>query len=417
MGHELRHLLPYQPPDCSTDGLWLTPQVRAAFGELAIAACEGIPGCSGSGISLLRSSGTMTLVSTEHRVWEVDQAQYRSGYGPCLTALITGEPVLADLGVAEQRWPEIAETMALFGFHGALSVPMVAGGQPEAALNLYASHSFSTDDLRIAQALARQGTLLLQNAHLLHFERLERKREQQIAEALQRSLMPTLPALPGLRCAGRYVVAGESAWIGGDWYDVFPLPDGAVGIAVGDAMGHDLAAAAAMGKLRTILRSSAYGTTSPARVLKHVDRLVQDFAITQVATVVYMRLVRRPHTHGGRLAYANAGHPPPLLVEPEGRVVVLKQGRSPLIGAASPDATARNSSHLMLPSGSTLVLCTDGLIEQRGRTFEQGMSALVQATCEYGKADPDGLCDALLDRLIMTEPYDDVALLAVQLVT
>src|SRR4051794_18593384 len=130
--------------------------------------------------------------------------------------------------------------------------------------------AFGAASRRSAEVFARQATVLLTQLQLLHNERTARAREYEVAATLQRSLLPTLPVLPGITSAARYLVSAEQAQVGGDWYDLFALPDGAIGIAIGDVMGHDLAAAAAMGQLRSVLRSYAYEGSSPSVVL---DRL------------------------------------------------------------------------------------------------------------------------------------------------
>jgi serine phosphatase RsbU (regulator of sigma subunit) len=108
-----------------------------------------------------------------------------------------------------------------------------------------------------------------------------------MAVGLQGSLLPTLPRLAGISSAARYLAGGPDAQVGGDWYDLFALPDGAIGVAVGDVMGHDVAAAAEMGQLRSVLRSYAYEGSSPSTVLDRLDRLVQAFDMAQLATAVY----------------------------------------------------------------------------------------------------------------------------------
>lgn len=146
------------------------------------------------------------------------------------------------------------------------------------------------------------------------------QQEHRAAETLQRSLLPEVPDLEGLTISARYLPANSAVDVGGDFYEVTELPDGTYTIAVGDVVGHDLAAAAAMGHLRVLLRSIAWdavqreGAADPARVLDRTDELVQALSITSMATVLLARLTK-PSEAGGTwsLAFCNAGHPPALL--------------------------------------------------------------------------------------------------------
>ena len=205
----------------------------------------------------------------------------------------------------------------------------------------------------------------------LHDERAAREREHEVAAALQRSLLPTLPTLDGVTCAARYLVSQEQAQVDGNRYDLFALPDGAIGVAIGDVMGHDVAAAAAMGQLRSVLRSYAYEGSSPSVVLDRLDRLVQGFDMAQVATAIFGRLVR--DEAGATLLFANAGHLPPVVRQPDGRVHRINRAASSLIDVLPPGGRARREAAVPLPTGSLLLLYTDGLVESRERDFDVGI--------------------------------------------
>ena len=148
------------------------------------------------------------------------------------------------------------------------------------------------------------------------------QQEHTVADTLQRSLLPELPESPASSRPPHYVSASTAADVGGDFYDLLHLPDGSVGIAIGDVVGHDVAAAAAMGHLRGVLRASSGRpwTATPARCSARVDRLVQGLRVASMATMVYARAVR-PAGAGEpwRLHVANAGHPPLLLRHADGR--------------------------------------------------------------------------------------------------
>src|SRR3712207_447412 len=179
-------------------------------------------------------------------------------------------------------------------------------------------------------------------------------REREVAELLQRSLLPDrLPDPPGLRLAARYVPAAVGSEVGGDWYDVVLLPDGEVGLVMGDVVGHDLDAAASMGQLRNALRALAAEGAAPHTVLERLNRLCLHQGLGGMATVLYA--VLDPVL--GSLRMANAGHYPPLLVH-EGERAYLESDPCPPIGAVR-EAPFTSSVH-RLPAGSLLVLYTDG---------------------------------------------------------
>jgi serine phosphatase RsbU (regulator of sigma subunit) len=311
-----------------------------------------------------------------------------------------------------------AEALAA-GIHSSLSLPLSDGSDTAlGALNLYGAgrSAFSRGAGRSAETYARHAALIVGYLHRLHRERSLRAREHEISATLQRSLLPTLPDLPGIRCAARYLSSDDEAQVGGDWYDVFAMPDGAIGVAIGDVMGHDIEAAAAMGQLRSVLRSYAYEGSRPAVVLDRLDRLVQDFDMAQAATAIYGRLTL--DGHGASLRFANAGHLPPVVRHVDGHVTRIEPSTSPLIGVPLPALESRAEGVVALPTGSTLVLYTDGLVESRGRELQRGLESLcdVLAATDPGSG-LDGLCDTIVSAMLGAGQDDDVALLAVRIVT
>jgi PAS domain S-box-containing protein len=234
------------------------------------------------------------------------------------------------------------------------------------------------------------------------------QREHKIAETLQRSLLPErLPQIDGLQLAARYLPGARGAAIGGDWYDVLERPDGRVALVVGDVVGHGLRAAATMGQLRNAFRAYGLVESSPAEVVARINRLVMSGVEDAMATVVYLVLDRET----GEVSYSCAGHPPPLVLTPDGPHF-LEGGRSVPIGASDP-AVFREAS-AVLPPGSSLLLYTDGLVERRDVGLEERLGQLAEVA---GTAEDD--LDALCDRVIKVvlgdgDPGDDVALLAVR---
>ncbi|GAA6524971.1 SpoIIE family protein phosphatase [Intrasporangium sp. DVR] len=240
-------------------------------------------------------------------------------------------------------------------------------------------------------------------------EEARAQREHDIAETLQRSLLPDrLPDVPGVEVAARYVPATRDVQIGGDWYDVLQLPGGQVGLAIGDVAGHGVSAAATMAQLRMALRVYALQDTSPSSVLRSVHRLVSQLPMPEMVTLLYA--VLDPNTH--LLRVASAGHPPALTADATG-ARFLKVGLAPPLGVTA-EACYDESSH-RLEAGATLLLYTDGLVERRGEPITDGLDRLSTAAAPMANESLEHLCDHLLTSLI--EPHrlaDDVALVAVR---
>ena len=235
------------------------------------------------------------------------------------------------------------------------------------------------------------------------------EREHRIAETLQRSLLPDrLPEIPGVLLAARYVPATTDLEVGGDWYDVVQLPDGRVGLAIGDVAGHGLRAASTMGQLRMALRVCALEERSPTRVVTRLRHLVRGQLGSDFATLVY--LVFDPDS--GTVRFANAGHPPPLVVEGKEGASYLEGGLGPPLGAVGfPDRYLDVTYHLA--AGSTLFLFTDGLVERRGATIRDGLDRL-KALAAASNEDLEAMCDHVLLSMVESDVSDDVALLALR---
>lgn len=233
------------------------------------------------------------------------------------------------------------------------------------------------------------------------------RREHEIAETLQRSLLPErLPETPGVAVAGRYLPGGAGT-VGGDWYDVLTLADGRLGLAMGDVVGHGIAAATAMGQLRSALRAYAVEGADPAAVLDRLSRATRQLDADAMATLLY--LVFDPTS--GTVRYSGAGHPPPLLVPPDAAPRYLREGRSVPLGVAGGRYTDGEAS---LEDGALLVLYTDGLVERRGLSIADGLERLERVVAD-GPREPEALCDHVLGTLLDDEGTDDdVALLVLE---
>jgi PAS domain S-box-containing protein len=292
----------------------------------------------------------------------------------------------------------------------AVVVPIIGRGQVLGALSLFGlgpdGRRFAASDVELLVEIGRRAGLAIDNATLYG-------REHNLAEALQRSLLPEIQPLPGLDLAARYLPSSDHVQVGGDWFDAFPLADGAVGIAVGDAMGHDAKASGAMGQLRSVLRSYAFEGAPPGVVLDKLDRLVQGFNMAQLATIFYGRL-EPPDRDGSRLlSYCSAGHPPPVLRRPDGRTELLDGGHSLLIGVAF-DQAERPVASVTLPLDALLICYTDGLVEGRHQPIDTGISALCSAVQTLDGPTADSACERILAVLVGDNRDDDIAVLAVQ---
>jgi anti-sigma regulatory factor (Ser/Thr protein kinase) len=233
------------------------------------------------------------------------------------------------------------------------------------------------------------------------------EREHRIAETLQRSLLPErLPQLPGLEVAARYLPAASEAEVGGDWYDVIPIPGGAVGLVMADVAGKGLAGASMVGRLRSAMRAYALEGHDPARVVERVNRLLWNEAEeSQMATMLYAIV----DPAANLIRWVNAGHPPPVLIE--GGNARFLEGEASVPLGVLPFPTYEEVAAPMEP-GSAILLYTDGLVERPGEHLDEGMAQL--AACVREVADEPGrLLDHLLTSLVPPGgAADDVALLA-----
>jgi anti-sigma regulatory factor (Ser/Thr protein kinase) len=254
----------------------------------------------------------------------------------------------------------------------------------------------------LAEELARRASIAVENARLF-------ARQRTVSETLQQSLLPErLPDIPGLTTAARYVPGGPDVDIGGDWYDVMQLPGAEIGLALGDVVGRGERAAALMGQLRNAVRAYAFEGRSPAQVMDRVNGLLLDASSEHMATMIFGVL----DAETGDFRYVNAGHPPPLLVTAD-QARFLDNGNGAPVGSL---LTARYAeSTVRLVPGATLLLYTDGLVEDRTTPLDEGLERLRDAAVG-GPGELEAFCSHIMRRVVGTMPCDDdVALLAVQL--
>ena len=237
-----------------------------------------------------------------------------------------------------------------------------------------------------------------------------RDAERRLSDTLQRSLLPQVPHLPGLQVAVRYRPAAAEARIGGDWYDAFRRPDGTPALVIGDVSGHDQLAAAAMAQVRNLLRGvAATASGPPASVLETLDQAMVQLQVDSAATAILAEVVRT-EDGGHELCWANAGHPPPVVLAPDGTARLLTEPPDVLLGFG--EGARQDHRHALAP-GSAVLLYTDGLVERRGAPLDDGFAWLLEVAEAGAALDAERLADHVLATL-EGAVEDDVALLVVR---
>ena len=285
-----------------------------------------------------------------------------------------------------------------------LGVPLVVEGSVIGVLHVgtLVPREFEEEDVELLQLVADRVALSIERSRLAV--------QGQIAQSLQRSLMPrTLPRLAGLSMAGRYLPAAKESAVGGDWYDVIELDHRRLGLVIGDVAGHGIAAATQMGQLRSAVRAYALDVQSPAAVLDRLSRF-SDSQHSRMATLIYATV----NLDTWVVDFARAGHPYPLLMHADGSTTFLADTGGPPLGAGS--VADYEDERVTLEAGETLLLYTDGLIERRGHTLTEGEAALVEAA-SAAPDEPELRCRAIIERLTEgIEVPDDIAVVAVRTV-
>jgi sigma-B regulation protein RsbU (phosphoserine phosphatase) len=285
------------------------------------------------------------------------------------------------------------------GIQSLVGVPLLVHGAVIGVLHVgtVRNRVFTTDDAALLQLAADRAALAVQS--------LRSREDRAAAAALQRSLLPSaLAVVTGVEAAARYV-PGEGQ-VGGDWYDVFPLPWGELGVVAGDVAGSGLAGAVIMGRMRSALRSYALEYPDPAEVLRMLDRKMQYFEGEVMATVSYAVL----DPASGQLRISSAGHFPPVIAVPGQRGALAEIAVDAPIGVA--DAPRRQVTTLTLVSGSVLCFFTDGLVERRDEPLDDGIGRLCAAVAP---GLPENVCISVMGAMVGSQrPGDDIALLTLR---
>ncbi len=289
------------------------------------------------------------------------------------------------------------------GIRKMLGVPLRSGDDIIGVLHVgrLDDRPFTPNDTGLLQVAAQRVVAGIQSRQLAV--------ESAAATLLERGLQPgRLPDLPGIQLAARYVTA-ENRLIGGDWYDAFTVPSGQMWLIVGDVAGHGLNAAVTMGRVKSALRAYALQCDTPHDALQHTDQKVQHFEIGAMITIV-CAVSSPPYDH---FEICSAGHPPPVIAVPGRRAEFVHLPSAPPIGAL-PDVK-RTARSVDVPYGATLVLYTDGLVEDRDRPIDEGLRKLRAAT---NADDPAIVCRTVMHDLIGNRTaIDDVAVLALRRAT
>ncbi|MEV1054545.1 SpoIIE family protein phosphatase [Streptomyces sp. NPDC049887] len=336
---------------------------------------------------------------------------------PQAVAYARGKTILeADLAAFsgwQEQEPARAHRLVGYGIHSMIAAPLRARGVTMGVATFWRSEKpepFDDDDVSLAEELVARAAVNIDNARRY-------TREHSMAVALQRSLLPrVLPEQTALDVAYHYLPAqaglGGVGGVGGDWFDVIPLPGARVALVVGDVVGHGLHAAATMGRLRTAVHNFATLDLPPDELLWHMDELVSridqdedtDDSVTALTGATCLYAIYDPTSR--LCTVARAGHLEPVIVHPDGEVEFPGVPAGPPLGLGG---LPFESSELHLSEGSSLVLYTDGLVEDRHRDIDEGLE-LLRRTLAHAGGTPEETCRAVLDALLPERPRDDVAL-------
>ncbi|MGH2719786.1 MAG: ATP-binding SpoIIE family protein phosphatase, partial [Actinomycetota bacterium] len=288
------------------------------------------------------------------------------------------------------------------GIRSMLGAPMLAGGKTVGVLHVGTLHPriFDEAEIHLLQLVADRVALAVQ-ARRQHENDL-------IAQTLQRSLLPErLPDVAGIEIAGLYRPAAGGL-VGGDWYDVFVLGKEELFVVIGDVAGRGLASAIAMSRLRNAVRALAFADRDPAATLGHVNEFLIQFDPRIMATMIIGALLP-----DGSLRLASAGHPPPVVVNPQSHAALLEFPADPPLGAV--DGYKYEEHSVTLEAGSTLIAYTDGLVERRGQSLTVGLENL-RAAAETPWSNLDALSRLMFEGDgLSPELGDDLAMIALHL--
>lgn len=337
---------------------------------------------------------------------------------PSRQVALSGQPVLVPTVAPEELDDFVAdaatrEVVRRMGVGSILSVPLPGRDEVRGSLSLVRnadSPPYTEQDLAVGVEVGRRAGVALDTLALY-------AQQRDIAAGLQRSLLTEPPQNEQTEVVVRYVAAAEEAQVGGDWYDAFLQADGSTVLVIGDVMGHDTRAAAAMGQLRALLRGISYTTgAGPAEMLSRLDEAIEGLRVQTTATGLVVSVAPRApgDTGPAHLRWSNAGHPPAIVVPPAAGAVALENDEADLLLGVLAH-TERKEAPARLEPGGTLLLYTDGLIERRDESIDEGVASLIKTVDRLSGLSLPAMCDRLIAELLPDENDDDVALVAVRL--
>ena len=337
--------------------------------------------------------------------WPVGEVTVYPAWTPFARCVTSGQPIMfrevdEELAADLARVRDRDVVRDLLTGSSLLVVPLRARGRVLGFISfqrLPGSPPFDEQDVTLGEELGARAALCVDNARLYG-------RERGTALTLQSSLLPSDLYDPlGLEIASRYLPASDLTGVGGDWYDVIPLPGHRVALVVGDVMGHGIRAAATMGQLRTAVRTLASLDLDPAEVLFRLNLMSQDLDATQIATCVYATY--DPVTR--LCSIARAGHVPPILLQPDGSTTLIDLPPGLPLGIGNDRFQTRE---ITLPHDAVLALYTDGLVESRDRDIDTGIEAL-RKLLSVPLRDLEDVCDATIGAQRPGDERDDIALM------
>jgi serine phosphatase RsbU (regulator of sigma subunit) len=362
------------------------------------------------GVVLLDDDGRLHLASTDPLPGEVTD-RWRTfppaAKVPAAETFRTGRLIaLTDPDAIAAAFPQGAADLQRLGWQAiaCAAIPGVSGRLGVLTFAWPHPHEIDVNERATITAIAGYVGQALQRAR--HFDR-----QNTAAATLQKALLTPLPMVNDLRLAAGYLPAHHGDHVGGDWYDAIALPDRRLALVIGDVTGHSLDAAAAMSQLRSLLRGFLVDRVEPpSALLRRLEQANRALTANTVATVLVAYL--DPAPEGGHLLqWSNAGHPPPMVIHPDGATEQLP-GAEPLIGALR--QVSRTNRTLLLTPGTTLLLHTDGLVETRTDTLDRGFERLRRLLTGHHATSPQDLADLLLRHADAHAHEDDVALLIVR---
>ena len=308
--------------------------------------------------------------------------------------------IIADLDYADVVNPILRQK----GIRSMLGVPVHVEGRVIGVMHIgtLVRRDFDEDDVTLLQLAADRAALAIDNARI--------SEQRSVTAIMQRALLPgALPEIPGMRFSAKYLPAGSGIKIGGDWYDVFQLVNGRVAFVIGDVVGRGVLAASVMAEIRTALRAYMAQGHKLTDVVSMLNELLISMGSNRGATLSILEL----DAEAEELEVVTAGHLPPLLIEPDGRARLLEQKHGLPVGVRT--GHRYQASRYPFPTGSRLLLYTDGLIERRGESIDEGFERLAVAACAAAAGTESSFADRVYRTLLDETPLeDDVALLAIE---